>query len=141
LDQPLEADRRLDLRALGGGARVVPEDRRPQHVARGIEQDEPVHLAGQAERLVAPLECPLDRAPPILGVLLRPAGLRDRERVLLLGAREHLARLRDPHRLDAGCADVDADEAQAPRAAYTISYARTASFVACASARAASSIF
>ena len=42
--------RLLDLGALRAGALVVPEDRRPQHPVGGVEQDEPVHLAGQADR-------------------------------------------------------------------------------------------
>ena len=50
LDQPREADALLDLRALGGGALVVPEDRGPQHAVGRVERDEPVHLAGEADR-------------------------------------------------------------------------------------------
>ena len=50
LDQTLEADPLLDLGALGRGAAVVPEDRRPQHALVAVEQDEPVHLPGEAER-------------------------------------------------------------------------------------------
>ena len=141
LDQPRQADRLLDLRALRAGPLVVPEDRRPEYQPIRVEQDEPVHLAGETERPVAAGEHALRRAPPVLRVLLCPAGLRDRERILLLGPRQHLARLGDPNRLDAGRPDVDAQKAQAPRAAYTISYARTASFAACASRSAASSIF
>ena len=115
--------RLLDLGALGAGALVVPEDRRPQHPVGGVEQDEPVHLAGQPDRPVPAdrVERRLGRAPPVLGILLGPARLRDRERVLLLGRREHLAGLGDPDRLDAGRPDVEADEAHAPSAAYTSS--------------------
>ena len=62
-----------------------------------VEQHEAVHLAGQPDRPVAPdgVERRLGRAPPVLGILLGPARLRDRERVLLLGPREHLAGLGD----------------------------------------------
>ncbi len=48
-DQPLEPDRALDLGALGGRALVVPEDRRAQHGAGGVERDEPVHLTRQPD--------------------------------------------------------------------------------------------
>ena len=50
LDQPVEPDARLDLGALRAGAPVVPEDRRPQHAVVVVEHDEPVHLAGEADR-------------------------------------------------------------------------------------------
>ena len=39
------ADGRADRVALGGRALVVPQDRRPQDLARGVEQHEAVHLA------------------------------------------------------------------------------------------------
>src|SRR4051794_37499817 len=103
-----------------------------------------MHLSGETEgATVEPYggERGFRFPPPVLRILLRPAGLRDRERVLALGLRQHLAGLGDADRLDAGRADVDADEAHAPSAAYTSSYALTASFAACASRSAASSIF
>ncbi len=50
LDEPGEADPLLDLGALGRGALVVPQDRGAQHVLLGVEDDEPVHLARQADR-------------------------------------------------------------------------------------------
>ena len=63
--------------------------------------------------------------------------------VTLLRRRDHLALGGDGERLDAGRADVEADETlgHAPSAAYTSSYARTASLRCCASRSAASSIF
>jgi hypothetical protein len=36
--------------ALGRGALVVPQDRGPQHAPARVEQHQPVHLAGQADR-------------------------------------------------------------------------------------------
>ena len=45
-----------------------------------------------------------------VGILLRPAGLWRRERIAVLGLREHLPVGRDRDRLDTGRADVDADE-------------------------------
>ena len=111
-DQPLEPDALLDLGALGAGALVVPEDRRPEHRSFGVEHDEPVHLAGEADPGAARgrrREHGLRRVPPVLRVLLGPAGLRRRERVPSLGARKHVALRARSRRLDAGRADVEAD--------------------------------
>ena len=89
LDQALEADAALDLGALGGGSLVVPEDRRPQNPVALAERDEPVHLAAEADRpFRQPGEHRLRGPPPVLGILLGPAGLRGRERVALLGRRD-----------------------------------------------------
>ena len=75
-DQPLETDLLLDLRALGLRPLVVPEDRRAEHPLVLVEDDEPVHLPGEADRPVGKTgEACLGRPPPVLGVLLRPAGL------------------------------------------------------------------
>ena len=80
-----------------------------------------------------PREHRLRGAPPVLGILLGPARVRRRERIRLLGDGEHRAVLVDRDPLDAGRADVEADQrGHAPRAAYTSSYARTASFACCA---------
>ena len=49
-DQPLEADPLLDLLALRRGALVVPEDRGAEHAVVLVLHDEPVHLAGEADR-------------------------------------------------------------------------------------------
>ena len=53
--------------------------------------------------------------PPVLGVLLRPARPRSRERVAARRAREHGPVRRDGDRLDAGRADVEADEGRLSR--------------------------
>ncbi len=78
----------LDLRALDRGALVVPEDRGPDHVACGVEDDEAVHLAGEPDpgHLASRGdlgEGSLGGPPPVLGVLLRPAGPRRGQRVPL----------------------------------------------------------
>ena len=120
LDEPLEADAALDLRALGAGALVVPEDRRPQHLVALAEHDEAVHLARESDRAFRQLgEHALRRLPPVFRILLRPAWLRRRERIVLLRRREHGAVLVDRDALDAGGADVEAEEdvGHAPRAA------------------------
>ena len=109
-DQPVEADALLDLGALGAGALVVPEDRRAgSRVAALVEGDEPVHLAREPDRpLGQPRAHGLRGAPPVLGILLRPARLRRRERVALrLG--DARRRRRDRDALDAGRADVEPD--------------------------------
>ena len=90
LDQALQADALLDLRALGAGALVVPEDRRPQHASSAPSATRPCiwpEKPSGSPSLPAELgERRLARPPPVLGVLLGPARLRRRERVLALGA-------------------------------------------------------
>ena len=84
------------------------------------------YLAGQAHRVGLRqfgehLSCGTD---PVLRILLRPARLRGRERVLALRARDHLAGGVERERFHAGRADVEPDDhgtAQAPSAAYTSS--------------------
>src|SRR5918995_87600 len=145
LDQALEPDARLDLRALGRRALVVPEDRRSEDVVSLVQADEPVHLAREPHSALFGAEAPerrLARAPPIVRILLRPAGLRRRQPVVLFRGRDDLSVGGDGECLDAGRADVEADQCRhAPSAAYTSSYARTASLRCCASRSAASSIF
>ena len=125
-DEALEADQLLDLGALGHRPLVVPEDGGPEDASLGVEADQPVHLTRQADpgRLEPePPESDLARPPPVLGVLLRPAGLRCGELVALLRRVDHLAVGRDGDRLHAGRADVEPDEGahSAPRAWYTSS--------------------
>ena len=118
LDQASQPDARLDLGALRRSALVVPEDRGPDHVAVRVEADEPVHLPRQADRPRGqPRQAGLRGAPPVVGILLRPAGLRRRERIALLGCGEHLAARGDRDPLDAGRADVDADQCEFTRQA------------------------
>ena len=94
-DESREPELALDLLAFGGGALIVPEDRRPEHPLLGVECDEPVHLArepdpGHVVRGQRGERC-LRRAPPELGILLCPAGPRRLEPVALLGPRDDLA--------------------------------------------------
>ena len=113
-DELAEPEAILDLGALLPGPLVVPEDGRAEDAVGVVEGDEAVHLAGEPDPRDAVAsdlgERRLGRAPPVLRVLLRPPGLRSRQRVGLLGAREHLAVRGDPQRLDAGRADVEADQ-------------------------------
>ena len=90
----VEADPLLDLVALRSGALVVPEDRRPHDPVLRVERHEAVHLPREADPDDRPppelRERGLARAPPVLRVLLGPAGPRRRERVGALRARDHL---------------------------------------------------
>ena len=109
LDQPLEPDSLLDLRALGSRPLIVPEHRGTQHLILVVEADEAVHLPGEpngrgrgAQRV--------ERRPagpqPVVGILLCPTGLGYREGVALLGGSDHLSVGRDSHCLDPSCANV-----------------------------------
>jgi hypothetical protein len=92
LDQPALADGFRDGLALPRGALVVPQQRRPDHVARGIQEYRAVHLAGQPDArhgLAGSLDLPCDRrehlpntVPPAGGILLGPLGPRREQRVL-----------------------------------------------------------
>ena len=72
----------FDLVALGGGALIVPKNRRPDDLAGLVEKHRAVHLAGKADGGdVGGLELSLldDGAddldggfPPVVGVLLAP---------------------------------------------------------------------
>ncbi len=113
-DQSVEPDPLLDLGTLDRRPLVVPEDRRPDDAAGGVQSNEAVHLTGEADTGdMEPTEIP-DRGecpvPPVVGILLRPAGSRGREWIAALGPREHRAVRGDGDRLDAGRADVETEE-------------------------------
>ena len=145
-DESLEADALLDLCALGPGALVVPEDRRAEHAVL-VRRGRPDRASGRRSRLgrrrrrgeASALSL---ASQPVVGVLLGPARLRGGERIRLLCGRDDLTLRGDRDRLDAGRPDVQADEGfhSPPSAAYTSSYARTASFRCWASRSAPSSI-
>ena len=92
-DQLGAADPALDLLTLRPRALVVPQDRRPQHLAGIVEQHQAVHLPGQAnpdDRLGGDAgggeqlaDRPPRRAPPEGRILLRPERLRLRLASLL----------------------------------------------------------
>ena len=122
----------LDLAALGAGALVVPEDRRAQHAVIGVEHDQAVHLPGEPDALrraggrAQPVQHALGRPPPVLRILLGPAGPGRRELVSGLRARDHAPVGVEGESLDAAGADVQPEDAhvrtralrgQAPRAA------------------------
>ncbi len=112
-DQPVEADELLDLGALGARALVVPEDGRAENAVIRVETDQTVHLSREADPGVAGAkasQCLLARVHPVVGILLRPAGVRCHERIALLRRGHDVAVRCDGDRLHAGRADVQADE-------------------------------
>ena len=93
LEQPIAADGVVQPPALGLGALVAPDDRRPQDRAARVEQHRAVHLSGEtdardgigrdaglrqdrAQRI-------LRRAPPVGGILLGPRRTRRGKRRVL----------------------------------------------------------
>src|SRR5919197_1972774 len=86
LDQALLAYLRIQLVALGGGTLITPDQRRPNHLIRLVEQHRSKHLAGEpnARDLIARNGgFPQSRGnrfpaslPPVFGMLLRPPALR-----------------------------------------------------------------
>ncbi len=115
--QPREPERRLDLAALGAGALVVPDDRRPQHAVIGVERDQAVHLTGEPDALrrtgggAQPREHGLRRPPPILRILLSPAGARRRQRIPGIRGRDDATVGIEGEPLDAAGADVQPEYA------------------------------
>ncbi len=86
LDQSGETEPILDLLALGRRSLVVPENRGANDPFIGVECDEPVHLTREADagELASRRdlgERRLGCAPPVLRILLGPAGVRRRERI------------------------------------------------------------
>ena len=145
-DQPLEADALLDLGALGAGALVVPEDRRAEDAVlrRRGRRD---RASGRRSRLGAASTPRRASALSLArsqssGSCSDQPGCGVESGYALLCGRDDLALRRDRDRLDAGRPDVEADERRhsPPSAAYTSSYARTASLRCWASRSAASSI-
>ena len=79
-----------------------------------VERHEAVHLPGKPD--AGDLNAGRDlrkrsfrRAPPVLGVLLRPAGARSGKRIRALSPRDHRSLGRDRDRLHAGGAHVEPD--------------------------------
>ena len=101
-------------------AAVAPEDGGADDVQILIQRHQAVHLAGKADAgdLVLghvglgedDLQAAHHRVPPVLGVLLRPAGLGGGERVFLRGGSQHRALVVHEDALRAGGADVQTDE-------------------------------
>ena len=119
-DEPLRPDGGPDRVALGGGALVVPQDRRPEDAVRVVQQHEAVHLAGQPDRGdVARPGCRSrpgrtgsrrSPRPTTARVLLAPERLRDVVRVLGDADPGDRARLVDEDGLRRRGRDVDPED-------------------------------
>ena len=92
----------------------------PKHAISVVQNDETVHLTGEADRRrLAPerAQRSLGSPPPVFRILFGPPGVRCREVVALLGPGEHLTCRRKGERLDTGRADVETDELGHPPSA------------------------
>jgi len=102
-------------------APVVPQDRGAEHVVIFIQRDQTVHLPADADagdlRGVVPVQQrrePLrDGVPPVRGRLLRPAGVREGERILARDGVEDIPRLIHEQQLHRRGAEVYPDVVQA----------------------------
>ena len=105
----------IDLRL---GAAVVPEDRAADDRVVFVEDHQPVHLAAAAdpgdggsvraaEQLLHAVE---HGGPPVGGLLLGPAGLREVEPVFPADLSEDRALLVHKRQLDGGRAEIDSDK-------------------------------
>jgi hypothetical protein len=119
-DQPLAANARGDVVALGLRPLVVPQDRRAQHRAGSILKHQPVHLPGQADGgdLVArsaafrqhSADAGRDAVPPVCRILLAPQRFRLADG-LRRGVRgDHAPRRVCDERLGASRADVQSQQ-------------------------------
>ncbi len=112
--------RRGDFGALRLGPAVIPQDRRTDHRAFGIQKDRAVHLTREADSRYLPRRVGMggkdragggdDRLPPIGRGLFRPAGLRVRDRQGLRCIAQNAHIRVEQADLDAGCADIDAEK-------------------------------
>ena len=103
LDQPLAAQLCLQPVALGLGALIAPDERGTQDFARCVEHYATMHLAGESDGLDLraiqlgggnrACDGLARRAPPVLGLLLRPADLFGANRRVFTGRRRHHAAL------------------------------------------------
>src|SRR5262249_7352392 len=122
LDEPALAHQLGDDLALLRGPLVVPEQCRPDHVARRVQEHRPVHLAGEADAgdvltvlgdlaRRRPEHLP-NAVPPSRGILLGPLRAGREQRVLGRRGGDDGTLLVDGDRLGARGADVDADRAR-----------------------------
>jgi hypothetical protein len=118
-DQATFLHARANLVALGGGALVVPENRRAQWLPLPVEQHQPMHLARQPDspHLVArrlrrcqrrPNACS-GGVPPVARLLLGPERARCRERQWCRSAGDDTTLLVNQQRLGAGGREVDTE--------------------------------
>ena len=108
--------RLFELGAFGERADVVPQDRRAQRLAGGVEERRAVHLAGEADAgepgegvgraLAQRRDAGGDGLDPVVGVLFAPQRLRPRQRQRDGGVGDRALFGVDQQRLDRRSADV-----------------------------------
>ena len=99
-------------------ASVIPQNRRADDVIGCIQRDKAVHLAARADAddivCVKALQklrnTGRDRVPPVLGPLLRPAGVREAEGVFLCHSVQNIAVFCNKQQLARRRAEIDADK-------------------------------
>src|SRR5579875_931974 len=124
LDKLARADLLGDPAALCVAALVGPDDTGTQNAILAIQQHNTVHLAGEAHpahirsvhaeasrRHQARANGRRGRLPPVVGILLRPAGLRMKERIIDEGISQDTPIVsREESSLDARRAEIDAEQ-------------------------------
>jgi hypothetical protein len=119
--EPVAADRLVEPAAFGFGALIAPDDRGPQYGIFRIEEHGSVHLSREADARDRPgghaarrqhrTDRLLRRPPPVVRILLGPAGSRRTERGVVPRLRsEERAVLAHDQRARAAGADVDAQD-------------------------------
>ena len=111
------ADNVIEVVDLFGRASVVPQNRQTDDVVLRVQRNKAVHLTACADtcyliciKAVQQLRnAGHDRIPPILGLLLRPAGMREDQGILLRDSIQNRAVLRDKQQLAGGCPQVNTD--------------------------------
>jgi hypothetical protein len=104
--------------ALRAAAAIVPQDGRPNRLIARIQQRQPMHLAGHANRrdivggnmLQHGAQADAGGIPPLARVLFRPQRPRGRKIVGVAVAGHNRPALVDHQRFGCGGADVDADK-------------------------------
>ena len=116
--EPVAADLIVEIIDLLLRAPVVPEDGGADDRVVFVEHDQAVHLAAAADaghlRGVRPgeqlLHAAADARPPVLGLLLRPAGLREIERILPAHLADDGALFVHQRQLDGRGPEIDSDK-------------------------------
>ena len=111
------ADGIVEIVDLLEGTAVIPQNRRADDVIHLIQRNKTMHLAACADtcyliciKAVQQLRnAGHDRIPPILGLLLRPARMREDQGILLRDSIQNRAVLRDKQQLAGGCPQVNTD--------------------------------
>ena len=129
LGQLFLADHIVEVVHLLVGAAVVPEDRGADHPVVLVQNDQAVHLAAAAHTgYLADINIPgqllqavLHRRPPVLGVLLGPAGMREKQGIIPGNGAADLADAIHQQQLDGGCAQVNTDKILHENASFNLS--------------------